>query len=99
MNKYRNKWTQCKQGHNHQSSKEASYCNNLKLLLKAREIISYDSQYKFELFADDNEFICYHIVDFLVRTKNFNDEIHEVKSNFFLISHSRYGKQYFDILL
>lgn len=88
MNKYHNCWTRCKQSHNHQSKKEADYCNQLELLKKAGEIISYDSQYKFELFAGDNEFICFHIVDFLVRAKNFNDEVHEVKSNFFLISHS-----------
>ena len=90
MNKYRNKWTQCKLGHNHQSKREAEYCNELYLLKKANKIKDYTSQRRFELWCKD-QYVCSHIVDFFVRRIEYIigvgdegycyiDEVHEVKS-------------------
>ncbi len=78
-NKYKNVWTKCNQGHNHQSKKEAAYCNTLELLKKAGKIIYYKNQVKSKLTCNDI-FICNHIVDFFLQDKYGNYEVHEVKS-------------------
>lgn len=78
-NKYRNKWTKCKSNHNHQSILEGRYCDYLRLLVKAGEIKSYESQYKFKLWCQ-GEFVCNHIIDFLIITNDDSKpEVHEVK--------------------
>lgn len=84
MNKYRNKWTMCNQGHKHQSKKEALYCNDLELLKKAGEIITYEIQKTYLLYAVTpdwySKIIGEIIIDFEVLNKNYKKEIHEVKN-------------------
>jgi len=99
MNKYKNVWTKCKQGHNHQSKKEASYCNILELLKKNGEIIEYDIQRKEELYCD-GKFICNHIVDFLIYKKEKNKkifEVHEVKSKATMTAAWKIKKKLFEV--
>jgi hypothetical protein len=79
INKYKNIWTKCNQGHRHQSKKEAMYCNNLFILKKTKNIMDYETQESFDLYCNDI-LVCKHIVDFLVRDNNGNDEVHEIKS-------------------
>lgn len=76
--KYNNKSHQCKQNHIHQSTGEASYCNELYLLQRAGEIKEYISQKRFDLFVN-GEKITTHIVDFLVTNKEGKLEVHEYK--------------------
>lgn len=76
-NKYSNKWTECRQHHQHQSKLEARYCDRLQLLLKAKEIYHYTTQMSFELMVE-GQHICNHIVDFVVIKKDAA-EIHEIK--------------------
>lgn len=87
MNKYGNKWAECKQGHKHQSNKEALYCNDLELLKRSGEIEDYDIQQSYPLFADTinrnygySEKVCNIIIDFKVLNKNNEIEVHEVKN-------------------
>lgn len=47
--KYHSKWTECRQGHNHASQKEANRCNELTLLERAGEIKFLKQQPKFTL--------------------------------------------------
>lgn len=77
-NKYKNKWTKCNQKHNHQSRLEAEYCNILQYKKKKGEILDFNIQVKFELFCNDVK-ICNHIVDFLVKDKNNNISVYEIK--------------------
>lgn len=75
--KYRSRATICFSGHKHPSKIEANYCDQLRLLQKAGQIISYKCQVKFDL-AVNGKLICRHIVDFLVMTDK-GEEVHEVK--------------------
>ncbi len=90
MNKYKNKWMECRQGHRHQSKKEACYCNDLELLKKANKIDDYTIQKRFKLYCN-GQYVCSHVVDFFVRKieyiigigeegYRYIDEVHEVKS-------------------
>lgn len=81
--KYGAKSTVCHEGHRHPSKIEAGYCNNLRLLVKAKEIYAYEYERRFELRVNDI-LICHHKPDFCVfKTKEDFDldffEIHEVK--------------------
>lgn len=81
--KYKNNWTECKQGHKHQSGIEARYCDQLKLEQKAGLIDSYDTQKSFDFWIEDH-FICSHKVDFIIykmnhETNEIDMEVHEVK--------------------
>lgn len=76
--KYKNKWTICGQGHNHQSKIEAEYCNRLFLYQKINEIQSYKNQIKIPIIVNE-KLICNHIIDFEVVNKNGIKEWHEVK--------------------
>jgi len=49
LNKYRNIQRACNAGHKHDSIKEASYCDELALRVRARDIESYEVQKKFTL--------------------------------------------------
>jgi hypothetical protein len=95
-NKYKNVWTVCHQGHNHQSKKESKYCDTLELLKKAKEIREYDSQYKVELYCD-GKLICYHIVDFMVNIKGDFFEVHEVKSKATMTAAWKIKKKLFEV--
>jgi hypothetical protein len=100
MNKYRNTWTRCNQGHNHQSKKEADYCSQLELLKKVGKIKEYYSQVKFPLFvnitdAEEKE-VCDIIVDFLIIKNNEKKEIHEVKSKVTMIPLWKLKKKIFE---
>jgi hypothetical protein len=75
--KYHSRATTCNSGHKHASRIESEYCQQLHLLEKAKQIISYKSQVAFNLEVN-GKLICKHIVDFLVMTKK-GEEVHEVK--------------------
>ena len=77
-NKYRNKWTKCRQNHNHQSAGEANYCNQLALLKKVGVIDDYKTQHKIELRVN-NQLITTHRVDFYVLKPDGKSEVHEYK--------------------
>jgi len=49
MTKYKSRWTQCRQGHNHQSKKESLRCDDLHLLQKAGKIAGLEIQPKYTL--------------------------------------------------
>jgi len=76
--KYHNLSCRCRQGHGHDSRFEASYCNQLELLKRSREIKDYRCQIAFELRVGER-LIATHYVDFLVTDINGNQEIHETK--------------------
>ena len=78
--KYPNKWTTCRQGHRHQSKYEARYCNDLALLIKAREIAYYDTQVRFEIEVHKKH-ICWYVADFLITAKDGSSEVHETKGH------------------
>jgi len=77
--KYRNKSCVCRQGHMHDSIKEANYCDNLEILKKTGEIKDYEIQKTFELKVNGHK-ICGIRPDFVVTTNSGAKEIHEVKS-------------------
>jgi hypothetical protein len=84
--KFNNVWTKCKQGHNHQSKREAAYCDYLELQKKAGKIHHYDTQKNF-VFKINNHIVGKHKVDFyVIKEKSLvqsddisNIEVHEVK--------------------
>jgi hypothetical protein len=78
--KYGNKSCRCHAGHIHDSVFEAEYCDSLALLVKAREIVSYQTQVSFDLSVNGKK-ICSHIVDFVVFPTEDDDklEVHETK--------------------
>lgn len=77
-NKYGNASCKCWAEHIHDSRGEASYCNKLSLLKKAKEIKSYETQIKFSLSINECR-ICNHYVDFLVQLPDGTSEVHEYK--------------------
>ena len=76
--KYKNKSCYCRQNHWHASIKEAHYCDQLELLVKAGEILSYMPQRSYDLKVNGQK-ICKHIPDFTIETKT-GWQVHEVKS-------------------
>jgi len=60
------------------SKKEARYAQDLDLLLKAGEIVSYQPQFRLKLDVNGYH-ICDYIVDFLVTMTDGSQELHEVK--------------------
>jgi len=95
--KYRNKTCHCRQGHLHDSIKEANYCNELELMKKAGEIEEYKSQVKFDLRVNDQK-VCAMIVDFLVTTAAGDKEVHEVKSKITMTSTWNVKRKLFEAL-
>lgn len=79
MPKYKNKKWPCNQGHIHDSKAEASHCNALEWLYKAKEISGYETQVRFDLHGLQGKKIGSHIVDFLVIGPNNKKYVHEVK--------------------
>lgn len=79
-NKFKNKWTRCLQCHNHQSKKEAEYCNILEIKKKNGEIRDYIIQKSYDLVVLDVK-VGTHKVDFLVENNDCSFEVHEVKMN------------------
>jgi hypothetical protein len=77
-NKYKNKSCTCHAGHNHDSRFEARYCDQLGLLVMAKEIKGYETQKTFDLKVNGKK-ICGHRVDFLVETNDDKQEVHECK--------------------
>lgn len=78
MSKYRSKWTKCKSNHNHQSKKEAEYCDQLYMLKRAKAIKDYNIQVKYELRVN-GFLICNHYVDFEVIYNDGRKALHETK--------------------
>jgi len=62
-NKYKNVWTKCNYGHNHQSGVEAKRCNELHLLQKGNVITNLKTQISFSMVVNE-KLICKHILDF-----------------------------------
>ena len=77
-NKYGNKSCSCRAGHKHDSVFEAEYCDQLSLLVKAREIKSFKTQVSYDLPVNGKS-VAIHIVDFEVITKEGTIEVHETK--------------------
>lgn len=97
--KYRNKWTKCKAGHNHQSKREAEYCEELALLKRSGEILDYSIQVPYKLYCNNN-YICTHIVDFVIMRLEFGfliKEVHEVKSKPTMNPYWKLKKKLFEI--
>jgi hypothetical protein len=76
--KYKNKKTECLLHHLHDSKFEASHCDKLLFLVRAKEIISYEIQKRFPLHVN-HFFICNHIVDFLVHLEDDQMRVEETK--------------------
>ncbi len=77
--KYKAKATVCVSGHKHPSRLEAAVCNRLAMMGKGGLIKAFETQVKFRLFGINEGFICNHIVDFLVETKDGRKEVWEAK--------------------
>ncbi len=76
--KFGNRFTDCRQGHKHDSKAEALRCNDLSLLEKAGEIQELKSQVTFPLHGVDNIQICKYIADFTY-TQNGEMVVEDVK--------------------
>jgi hypothetical protein len=76
--KYRAKSSKCHQGHYHPSKLEAGYCDQLAMLVKSGDILSYENQPRFTFTVNDQK-ICQHIPDFLVTLNDGTKEVHECK--------------------
>ena len=63
-NKYNNKKT-VYNGFKYDSKKEAEYAFRLDMLIKAKEVLSYDRQVRLNLVVNDLK-VCAYIVDFIV---------------------------------
>lgn len=99
-NKYRNKWTWCRQGRLHQSAGEANYCNELEWQCKAGLFKDYKSQVTFELHGYNGDYIGKHIVDFIITNNNDNTEVREYKGEelpFWKWKRKMFEKEYPDI--
>ena len=95
--KYRNKSCICRQNHQHDSIKEAHYCDQLELLKKAGEIIDYEKQVTFHMKVNDKK-VCAIRVDFLVESKHGGQEVHEVKSSATMTSTWNVKRKLFEAL-
>lgn len=84
MNKYFSKHkynasrSKCNLGHSHPSMLEGQYCNQLQMLLKAKEIKAFEYGKKYELRVNGKLIGC-HKPDFTVTTNEGKTEIHETK--------------------
>lgn len=84
MNRYFNKQkygsvrSKCALGHSHPSKLECGYCGQLQLLVKAKEIHSFDYAKRYELRVN-GKLIGHHKPDFTVITKAGTVEVHETK--------------------
>jgi hypothetical protein len=65
-------------GRVYHSKKEASYAQDLDLLVEAGEVLEWTPQFKIDLQANGRH-ICTMIPDFLVTLKDGSQELHEVK--------------------
>jgi hypothetical protein len=78
QNKFKNKYCQCKSGHNHQSIGEARYCDQLLIEKKAGLIKDYEVQKNFKLKVKCN-LITTHRVDFYITKNDDEEEVREYK--------------------
>lgn len=83
LHKFNATRSKCHEGHHHPSKIEAAYCNDLRALVKAKEIYCYEYERRFALEVH-GDLICHHKPDFCVyKTKDDYEvdhfEIHEVK--------------------
>lgn len=81
--KYKATRSKCHEGHYHPSKLEAGYCNQLRALVRAKEIYCYEYERRFELRVN-GMLIGHHKPDFTVfKTKDDYEkdfyEIHETK--------------------
>lgn len=77
----KNKYNAVKQtygGYSYDSKKEAAYAAQLDLLIKAKEIKSYDRQHRIDLVVNGTRVAMYKI-DFRVEMMDGSYEYHEVK--------------------
>lgn len=65
-------------GYHYMSKKEAKYAQDLDLLLKAKEIVSWVPQFKLSLDVNGKH-IANYFVDFMVVDKYGTKQLHEVK--------------------
>ena len=77
MNKYGSRLT-IYNGVKYHSKLEAKHAQRLDLLIKAKEVIKYERQFKIKLQVKDSH-ICNYLIDFKVYLTNGNIEYHEVK--------------------
>lgn len=77
-NKYHARRTKCNLGHSHPSMLECNYCNQLQMLVKAKEIKSFEAQKKYELRVNGQLIGC-HKPDFTVVKNDGKVEVHETK--------------------
>ena len=76
--KYGSQSCTCRQGHIHDSRAEAGYCNQLNVLVRAKEIKGYEIQKTFPL-SINGKHICNHRVDFLVTNNDGSIVVEEFK--------------------
>ena len=76
--KFYAKRSKCNLNHSHPSIIEGQYCNQLQMLVKAREIHSFDYAKSYELRVN-GKLIGKHKPDFSVITNAGTIEVHEVK--------------------
>lgn len=62
------------------SKKEARYAMYLDQLIKNKEILSYETQKRYDLYGENGTRICYYKADFVVHHKDGTREIIDVKS-------------------
>lgn len=78
LNKYSNESSTCRRKHLHDSIGEARYCDQLDLLVKAKEIKEFKIQVDYPLVVNKIT-VCVHRVDFEVTTIKNKTEINEFK--------------------
>ena len=76
--KYNNIRTRCSLGHYHPSKGESMYCQKLQLLVKAKEIESFEYEKRYPLVVKDKT-IGNHKPDFTVTNNDGTETIHEFK--------------------
>lgn len=77
-NKFNSISCRCDSGHWHMSRFEAGYCNKLRYLVKAGEVLEYKTQVKYS-FDIAGVHICSYYADFVVTNKNGLVTVHETK--------------------
>ena len=75
--KFHNRWTQYK-GLNYQSKKEATYAQQLDIMMQAGIITGWQRQVRVPLVIG-RKHICWYVVDFVVQNPDGVFEYHEVK--------------------
>src|SRR3990167_1064151 len=78
ISKYRNVWTKCHAGHNHQSKGEAKYCDLLHFALSKHFLKKVETQVSFDLCIGLHP-ITTHRVDFLLTHNDGSQEVREFK--------------------